>query len=334
LRLLEVSVLALAVLSVLFLVVLAVRRMLLGVSERRRAELEAELRPIALAVVEEGEPPPGLSPQAETELARILGRYGRGLRGDAKERIARYFESSGALDASVRLLRHRRGSTRAEAAYTLGAMGSPRAVEPLLAALGDRDRDVRSAAAHSLGRLGAVEAVEPLLAALEGRRIPQAIVCDALLELGDESVPRLLGLVDHPNATERATAVELVGRLGDASDGRLLVRRLIDTSAEVRAQAALALGRLGADDAAAAVRKLLDDRIPFVRAAAAESLGLLSDDDAVEGLLFQAQRDGFEPARAAAEALARIAPDRVAREAERPDSAGPHVIEAADRLAL
>ena len=333
-RLLEVSALVLAVLSVLFLVVLAVRRMLLGVSERRRAELEAELRPVALAVVEEGEPPSGLSARAETELARILGRYARGLRGDAKERIARYFERSGALDECVRRLQHRRGWARAEAAYTLGAMGSTRAVEPLLAALADDDRDVRSAAAHSLGRLGAVDAVEPLLAALEGRRIPHAIVRDALLELGDDSVPRLLGLVDHPNAAERATAVELVGRLGDASDGRRLVECLIDTSAEVRAQAALALGRLGAEDAAAAVRELLGDRIPFVRAAAAESLGLLSDDDAVEGLVFQAQRDDFEPARAAAEALARIAPSRVSREAVEPDRAGPHLVEAADLLAL
>lgn len=333
-RLLEVSALVLALLSVLFLVVLAVRRMLVGLSERRRAELEEKLRPVALAVVEDGEPPSDLSPEAETELARILGRYGRGLRGDAKERIARYFESSGALDESVRRLQHRRGWARAEAAYTLGAMGSPQAVEPLLAALGDDDRDVRSAAAHSLGRLGAVDAVEPLLAALEGRRIPQSIVSDALLDLGDDTVPRLLGLVDHPNAAERASAVELVGRLGDASNGRQLVERLIDTSAEVRAEAALALGRLGADDAAAAVRELLGDRIPFVRAAAAESLGLLSDDGAVEGLLFQARRDEFEPARAAAEALARIAPARVTREAVEPDRAGPHLVEAADLLAL
>jgi HEAT repeat protein len=334
LRLLEVSALVLAGLSVLFLVVLAVRRILVGVSERRRAELEEELRPVALAVVEEGKPPPGLSAAAETELARILGRYGRGLRGDAKERIARYFESSGALDECVRSLQHRRGWARAEAAYTLGAIGSPRAVEPLLAALGDDDRDVRSAAAHSLGRLGAIDAVEPLLDALEGRRIPQAIVCDALLDLGDDTVPRLLGLVDHPNAAERASAVELVGRLGDASDGRELVRRLMDTSAEVRAEAALALGRLGADDAAVAVRELLGDRVPFVRAAAAESLGLLSDDQAVAGLLAQAQRDEFAPARAAAEALARIAPARVAIEAAQPDRAGPHLVEAADLLAL
>jgi HEAT repeat protein len=334
LRLLEISALALAVLSVLVLVVLAVRRMRLGMSERRRAELEDELRPLALAVVEDGEPPSGLSAEAETELARILGRYGRGLRGDAKARIARYFESSGALDECLRALQHRRGWARAEAAYTLGAMGSPRAVEPLLAALGDGDRDVRSAAAQSLGRLGAVDAVEPLLAALEGRRIPRAVVCDALLDLGDDSVPRLVGLVDHPDAAERATAVELVGRLGDAADGRQLVARLIDTSAEVRAQAALALGRLGADAAATAVRELLGDRVPFVRAAAAEALGLLSDDDAVEGLLFQAQQDAFEPARAAAEALARIAPARVAREAAQSERAGPHLIEAADLLAL
>ena len=216
----------------------------------------------------------------------------------------------------------------------LGDMGSARAVPPLLRALDDPDRDVRSAAAYGLGRLGAVDAVEPLVGALEHHRIPRAVVGAALLDIGADAVPRLLELIGHPEPVERATAVELVGLLGDAADGRRLVDCLVDTSAEVRAEAALALGRLGADDAAAAVRELLGDRIPFVRVAAAQSLGLLRDADAVDGLLFQARRDGFEPARAAAEALARIAPDRVVREARESERAGPHLVEAADLIAL
>jgi HEAT repeat protein len=333
-EILAVAAMVLTALSVLFLLVLALQRVRLGVSERRRGELEARLRPIALAIVDEGRMPGALPPQAATELAAILGRYGRRLRGDARARIAAFFEGSGAVDDHVRQLRHRRDWVRAEAAAGLGVMGSARAVEPLRAALGDPSRDVRMAAAYSLGRLQAVDAVEPLLAALDHHRIPRAVVCNALLDIGAEAVPRLLGLVEHPDPIERATAVELVGLLGAPADGRRLVERLVDTSADVRAQAARALGRLGAAEEAAAVRELLDDRIPFVRVAAAEALGLLRDDEAIDGLLAQAREDSFETARAAAEALARIAPQRVTSEAARPEEAGPHLVEAADLIAL
>jgi HEAT repeats len=331
---LALGVLVLGALSVLFLVVLAVRRVVVGRAERRRAELEARLRPIALAIVEDGRLPGALPPRAGAELAVMLGRYGRGLRGDANARIAAFFERSGAFDATVRRLRDRRSWARAEAASILGDMGSQRAVEPLLAALADDERDVRAAAATSLGRLGAVDAVGPVLAALEGARLPRAVACSALLQLGADAVPPLLESARHPDPVERATAVELVGLLGDAADGRRLVECLVDTSADVRANAALALGRLGAADAAAAVRGLLADRIPFVRVAAAAALGLLQDGGAVEGLLLQARHDAFAPARAAAEALARIAPERVTHEANAAGDAAPHLLEAADLIAL
>jgi HEAT repeat protein len=331
---LAIAVMVLAALSVAFLVVLAVERTRLGWSERRRAQLEARLRPLALALIDEGRMPRALPSPAAAELAVILGRYGGRVRGDARERIAAFFEGSGTVDEQLKLLGQRRDWVRADAASALGDMGSARAVAPLLEALADPSRDVRSAAAYSLGRLRALDAVEPLLAAVQERRIPRAVVCSALLEIGAEAVPRLLGVVADPEPVERATAVELVGLLGDAADGRRLVESLIDTSAEVRANAARALGRLGAEEAAAAVRQLLADRIPFVRVAAAEALGLLRDDEAVEGLLAQARRDSFDPARAAAEALGRIAPARVAAEARHPEQAGPHVLETADLLAL
>src|SRR3954465_4624517 len=99
-RVLAVGVLVLAALSVLFLVVLALQRVRLGVSERWHTELEARLRPLALALVEEGRMPGGLPPRAAAELAVILGRYGRRLRGDASARIAAFFEDSGAVDGS------------------------------------------------------------------------------------------------------------------------------------------------------------------------------------------------------------------------------------------
>jgi HEAT repeat protein len=204
----------------------------------------------------------------------------------------------------------------------------------LLGALADADRDVRSAAARSLARLGATAAVAPLLDALSAGTLPRAIVGASLLELGPSATPGLRGLVDHVDPTRRATAVQLLGLLGEAADARLLQERLLDTAADVRAQAALALGRLAASETAASLREALADRIPFVRAAAAEALGLIRDADAWEGLLAQARDDVHEPARAAAEALARIAPQRVSALARDARRTGPYILEAADLLAL
>ena len=78
---------------------------------------------------------------------------------------------------------------------------------------------------------------------------------------------------------------------------------------------------------------LLADRVPFVRAAAARALGQIGGRSAAAALLEVARHDEFDPAAEAGRALARIDPELVLSCAEDPD-AGPHLREAADRLAL
>jgi HEAT repeat protein len=56
---------------------------------------------------------------------------------------------------------------REAAANGLGRIGDAHAVEPLIAALKDRDYDVREAVAWALGQIGDTRAVEPLLATLK-----------------------------------------------------------------------------------------------------------------------------------------------------------------------
>ena len=51
---------------------------------------------------------------------------------------------------------------RVQAALVLGKLGDPRAVQPLIKALGDQNKTVRGIAASALGQLGDASAVEPL----------------------------------------------------------------------------------------------------------------------------------------------------------------------------
>lgn len=336
-QLFAISALALALASIAFLVLVIGRRLVLASRARRREIQEQRLRPAAVAIAH-GEPVP-LAEIVQTEsdaevLAELLSRLGRQLRGSARGRIAAFFERRGDVDRTRSKLVARRALKRAVAARALGDMGSVSAMPPLLDVLvEDSDRDVRTAAAYSLGRLGAADAVPALVDALVRRSIPRASAGRALADIGPAAVPSLVGLLRDDDLEIRAWAAELIGLLGDPGDASHLLERLHDASAEVRERSARALGRLGAEEAADALRAALDDRVPGVRAAAAFGLGRLGDRDAVDLLLAQAREDSFEPAQAAAEALARIDPDALLAASELAD-AGPHLREAADLVAL
>lgn len=322
---------ALAALSALFVLVLVVRRLQIARGVRFEREEEGRLRPLALALVDgETLDPAALGRRSARVLAGLVARYARWLDGDARTQIAAFFERTGGVAEEIGALGDRRAWRRATAAYSLGDMGSPTSVPGLLHALDDPERAVRAAAARSLGRLGAVEAVEPLVYGLAAGRVPRAVAGSALLATGTAALPELRELERRAEPEVRAFAVELVGLLGDASDAPLLVERLRDSSAETRAKAARALGRLGAQEGARALRGALSDRIPFVRASAAHALGEIGDLSAVPELLRIARQDHYDPAHAAATALARIDADRLRSEAG--DS--PHLVEAVDVLAL
>jgi HEAT repeat protein len=330
---LEVGTLALLAGALAFLLVLVARRSWLAARARqRRAAVEA-LRPEAIELVEDIGDPPALRGYRAQVFAELLSGYAIAVRGAPRERIAAYFERTGAVDEQLRLLRSRRSWKRATAAFALGDMGSPRAVPALLGALGDRNGDVRAAASRSLGRIGADEAIEPLVTAGVGQRVPRDVAMLALLDIGPTAVPRLVELTHHEEPRVRASAVVLVGLLGEAGDAERLPALLRDTAAEVREATAGALGRLGAAAARDALIELLDDRVPAVRVASARALGQIGGRSALDALLRVARTDEFEPADAAAEAAAAIDPSFVIRAAREPD-AGRHLHEAADLAAL
>ena len=92
--------------------------------------------------------------------------------------------------------------------------------------------------------------------------------------------------------------------------------------------AARALGRNGTRRAAAGLRGALSDPAPFVRTAAAHALGRIGDRDAFDALVRQAAEDAYDPAQAAAQALAGIDPLR-AMQLGGGERASAHLAEAA-----
>ena len=325
---------ALALTTLVLLVELVIRRIVLERRGRRYAAAERRVRPIAIVMVEgESLERPVLSAGDQAVLADVLGRYSRQLTGGAGTRVGDYFRGSDALARSLRELGSRRTWRRAAAAYRLGDMGCEEAAPALRTALDDKKRTVRAAAARSLGRLEVVEAAKPLVDALVSGRVPNGVAGQALVELGPAAVPELRAIAEHPSYRLRAAAIALVGLVGDSADSPLAVRCLGDPSAEVRAAAADTLERIGGPAAEPALRSTLDDRIPFVRAEAAVALGAIGSREAMPRLLEMARTDRFRPARAAAQAAARISPIELEAAAEEPD-AGPHLHQAADLSAL
>jgi HEAT repeat protein len=326
--------LGLVVATALLLVLLVARRFWLARHEQRHADAAARMRPLAIAFVVEEEPlPPDLSAYDQTVLAEQLRRYSRSLTGEATARIVSYFGESAAFRQALEELRSRRSWRRADAAFALGDMGVDDAAQPLLRALDDRRSVVRTAAARGLGSLHADAAAVPLIEALATGRVPSGVAGNALLRIGTKITPQLRELAATPDPALQATALTVLGLIGDSRDEQAAIDALQEPWEDVRASAAEALGRVGTTASEAALRAALDDPSDSVRAAAAQSLGAIGARAAVPHLLELARTDEFAPARAAARAAAGIDPATVRAAADEP-GAGPHLHEAVDRAAL
>ncbi len=175
---------------------------------------------------------------------------------------------------------------RKVAARFLSDLKDQRAVQTLLAATEDRDRDVRRQAIQSLGKIGDKRAAGVLRRVVVGEDgYVRGVAARALGDLRDTSaVDILISLVDRE--------MHLQGRFGDElmesiafTLGVLNDRRSVDTlmgllrhpGIQVRRSAAESLGRIGDVRAADALVQVLNDRSVFVRWSAAWSLVTLKD---------------------------------------------------------
>lgn len=318
-----------ALLVAVALVVFALGALLVGALLATRAigvmraralrDAQERVRPLAIALASGEAMPAGPPHQGrrgrraghDAVLAGMLAGYSRLLDADARDPVARWFESCGAVAREVGALRDRRSWRRVAAAYALGNMASADAIGALVDSLGDPYVGVRVAAARSLGRLRAADAVAPLVRGMASGEIPVGAAGTALLNVGPVALPRLEAIGADADPHVREAAVRIIGHLGDPRHAVAMLARLRDTSAEVRARAAEALGRLGAADAVAALQVTLGDRVPFVRLHAARALGHLGDPAPLALLIAIADRDDVDVARAAASAALRIDPPAV-----------------------
>ncbi len=130
----------------------------------------------------------------------------------------------------LRQTRSEQWEKRSEAAAKLGESGDPRAVEPLIDLLQDRNISVLREAVLALGKIGHASAVEPLLE-----------------------------LVDHKYRSVRRSVAMALGGIGDVRAVEPLLDMLKDRNVPVRVAAAQALGEIGDTRAVVPLESILDD---------------------------------------------------------------------------
>lgn len=242
-------------------------------------------------------------------------------------------------------LKKRDLNIRREAAETLGEIGDPRAVEPLIKALGDAwyirwkvedalvrigspavealirvfEKEkvlIRCEVAKVLARIGDRRAVEPLIKALEDENsYIRKVAINALGKIGDtRRLEQLIKAFRDEDWSVRCEVVVVLGEIGDPRAVEPLIRALEDESLFVKWQAAEALVRIGSLAVDSLIEALEKENIPApVRHKVAEVLGRIGEDRAVEPLIKALENENSRVRATAAEALGKIGDFRAAK---------------------
>lgn len=171
----------------------------------------------------------------------IKALYNMNLRYGAEEVLVQLGDIS--VNPLIKALGDKDKYVREIAFRALGELGDPRAFDPLIAALKDKDKDVRAAAASALGKLGDTRAFDPLISALGDRDIRESAAF-SLGQLGDKrAVSHLIDFLEDQDM--RWTAVIALGKLGDTRAVDPLINALGDGKKDVRKSVTEALDKLG-----------------------------------------------------------------------------------------
>jgi len=197
----------------------------------------------------------------------------------------------------IKALEHEEQEVRRRAAQALGAIGDPRAVEPLDFMLrGGRDS---LEAAKALGQIGDSRAVKSLMWAVRADMEEEAAA--GLVELGEPGVELLIdALKEWPWHPDRRAAARTLGQMGEpAVEPLMALLGASSTDATLATEALVLIGEPAFEPLLAALKA------PSTDARAAIALGKMGDPRAVDPLIAALQDQDF-PSQYAAEALGQI----------------------------
>jgi len=210
--------------------------------------------------------------QIDRELTRIVNNYPESLRSTLQSDLD-LLNASG-LDSFDGLLREVQSKnankrTRAVSCWALGQLRNKGALNALLIAFEDSNKDVRWEAGKAIAYIGNNKALRPLIDALRrGRTDQRAAAAYALGALRNKGalkqlISTLEDKFEHPRV--RAFAAEALANLADRRAVDALVVALSNRSPQVRFWSAFALGELGDRRAIPHLKKVVDSDAAVLR---------------------------------------------------------------------
>ncbi len=223
-------------------------------------------------------------------------------------RVYGFFEKLGYVDHYLKSLNSTRVWERARSAERLGVIRCARALDNLIAALGDEARDVRNMAVYALGLIGDERGVPAIVNCLLNcvdslDKVSMRIVKSALISFGRVSVKVLRQGLKSSNWRVRAVVVDIMGNLSDPAVADVLCLALLDREPDVRAKAARGLGKTRSRAAISDLMILTEDPFWVVRLHCTRALGLIYVPQAVDKIKVRLFDPNWQVRRAAAEAL-------------------------------
>ncbi len=181
-----------------------------------------------------------------------------------------------------------------------------RDVDGLIRALTTAEsKDVRQLAAKALGELGDPRATEPLIRALRDRDILRTEVAVSLGQMGVPAVEVLIQAMADPEI--RWGAVTALGAIGDKRAIEHIINVCTSVDSLLRGAAVIALGRIGGNRAVETLIYVAEKEEGFgIRRFAIEALGEIGGASAREALVRATKHPDASTREAAEEALKKI----------------------------
>jgi HEAT repeat protein/beta-lactamase regulating signal transducer with metallopeptidase domain len=230
---------------------------------------------------------PGIASVVTEAVADVAEEVAREIEHEAKKEHAQTRgRDPRAVNALLEALKDSDKDVRETAMNALVQMRDPRMFEPLVAALKDASADVREHAAFGLGQLRDARAIDPLASVLKDQSASvreQAVF--ALGQLRAAAAVEAISIALRDSSTSvREQAAFALGQIRDRKSVDALIPALKDENPGVREQAAFALGQMRDVRAVEALVVALKDSNPGVREQVAFALGQIGDARAIDGL--------------------------------------------------